>query len=95
MSTVLGYNLHIFARWILTFALGGMFVGIILNILLLPPRPPHKHKFAYLNFIWQWLLVPVVSLVLGSVSALDAQTRLVFGKYLEYQVTEKIVAKQK
>ena len=95
MSTVLGYNLHLFARWILTLALGGMFVGIILNIFLLPPRPPHRKKFAYFHFIWQWLLVPVVSLVLGSVSALDAQTRLMFGRYLEYQVTEKIVAKPK
>jgi len=95
MSTVLGYNLHIFARWILTFALGGMFIGIFLNILLLPPRPPHKSKWAYFNFIWQWLLVPVVSLVLGSVSALDAQTRLMFGRYLEYQVTEKAVVNPK
>ncbi len=93
MNTVLGYNLQYYARWILSLALIGTFIGIALNILLLPPRPPHKGKLAYFNFIWQWLLVPVVSLVLGSVSAFDAQTRLMFGKYLEYQVTEKIVAK--
>lgn len=94
-NTVLGYNLQYFARWILTAALLGLLVSITLNYLLLPPRPPHKNKWAYFNFLWQWFLTPIVSVFLGSVSAIDAQTRLMFGKYLEYQITEKAVAKTK
>jgi len=93
--TVLGYNLQLFARWILTGALLGLFVSIFLSYLLLPPRPPHRSKWFYLNFLWQWILTPVVSIFLGSVSAIDAQTRLIFGRYLEYQITEKAVARGK
>jgi len=49
--------------------------------------------------IWPWwrrrladlqmLLYPVVFLVLSALPALEAQTRLLFGAYLEYRVTEK------
>jgi hypothetical protein len=34
-------------------------------------------------------LIPVVGLVFSNLPALDAQTRLMAGKYLEYRVTEK------
>ena len=37
----------------------------------------------------QWLALPVVGLVFSNLPALDAQTRLMVGKYLEYRVTEK------
>lgn len=93
--TVLGYNLQFFARWILTGALVGLFISIFLSYMLLPPRPPHRPKWYYFNFLWQWILTPVVSIFLGSISAIDAQTRLMLGKYLEYQITEKAVARGK
>jgi hypothetical protein len=34
-------------------------------------------------------LIPVVGLVFSNLPALDAQTRLMAGRYLEYRVTEK------
>ncbi len=37
----------------------------------------------------QMLIYPVVFLVLSALPALEAQTRLLFGAYLEYRVTEK------
>jgi hypothetical protein len=37
----------------------------------------------------QWLLIPAVGLLLSNLPALDAQTRLMTGRYLEYRVTEK------
>ncbi len=88
-NTVIGYNFPSITRLILGMALVGLIVVIALSYLLLPPRPPHRPKAYYLNFLWQWLLVPVVSILISSVAAIDAQTRLMFGKYLEYQVTEK------
>ena len=36
----------------------------------------------------QWFL-PIVGLIFSNLPALDAQTRLMAGRYLEYRVTEK------
>ncbi len=37
----------------------------------------------------QLFLYPIVGLALSVIPALEAQTRLMFGAYLEYTVTEK------
>jgi hypothetical protein len=37
----------------------------------------------------QWLLLPMVAVIFTNLPALDAQTRLLTGRYLEYRVTEK------
>jgi uncharacterized protein YqcC (DUF446 family) len=37
----------------------------------------------------QWVCLPVVTVVFTNLPALDAQTRLLTGRYLEYRVTEK------
>jgi len=43
--------------------------------------------------IAQWLLLPFTTMGFSSFAAIDAQTRLMFGKYLEFYVTEKSVKK--
>jgi hypothetical protein len=42
-----------------------------------------------------WLFIPVVGLILTTLPALDAHTRLLLGKYLHYQVTEKLPAERR
>ena len=37
----------------------------------------------------QWIALPIVGLIFSNLPALDAQTRLMTGRYLEYRVTEK------
>jgi hypothetical protein len=40
----------------------------------------------------QWIYLPVTSIVFGSLAALNSQTRLMFGRYLDkFDVTEKAV----
>jgi hypothetical protein len=53
------------------------------------PKPPEwpwwRRRYAEL----QLFLYPIVGLALSVIPALEAQTRLMFGAYLEYTVTEK------
>jgi hypothetical protein len=37
----------------------------------------------------QWILLPLSTIILGAIPALDAQSRLMFGKYMGFWVTEK------
>ena len=40
-------------------------------------------------FLASWAWLPLVGFVLVALPAVDAHTRLLFGRYLQYQVTEK------
>jgi cellulose synthase/poly-beta-1,6-N-acetylglucosamine synthase-like glycosyltransferase len=56
-------------------------------------RPQHPEGEDALDVLIGWLsfaLLPVVGLVLCALPALDAHTRLLFGRRLEYRVTEKV-----
>lgn len=88
--TALGYNLSRASSLILTLCLVGL-LSVTVIYTLLDPHRKHKvlaflHPFTYL----QWLFLPVVGLVFGSLPGLESQTRLMLGKYLEYRVTEKV-----
>ncbi|MDQ2965968.1 MAG: hypothetical protein M3R57_08990, partial [Chloroflexota bacterium] len=54
-----------------------------------PPRPASWGVIRRSLSGFQWLLLPIVGLIFSNLPALDAQTRLMTGRYLEYRVTEK------
>lgn len=62
---------------------------IFMSKQFLPPRPKSVGRRFYIGYILQWLLLPIISAFLGSLPALDAQTRLMFGKYLAFNRTPK------
>lgn len=68
-------------------------LGVVLSatvaLTLLPPRPKHKKIHVAAVMVLQWLLVPITFTIFGALPAIDAQTRLMLGKYLGYNVTEK------
>ena len=66
-----------------------LILSIIISVEFLPERPSDVSRFVYIIFFLQWLLVPFISAILGSLPALDAQTRLAFGKYLYFYPTPK------
>lgn len=88
-ASVLSINLPIVSSWILTAAFLGLFATIYVHEKTVPPRPK---KWGIITRIWsyiQWLLVPVVLITISTIPAIDAQTSLMFGKYLEFRVTRK------
>lgn len=67
----------------------GLLTSLILGMILLPSRPAHVPKWKLLSMILQWVFLPVSMIVFGSIPALEAHTRLLFGKYLGFYVTQK------
>ncbi len=88
--TVLGHNLAQLSSGILTLAMGFLLVVLIIDWRTKPPRPK-EFKAWHLPFLYiQWLTLPIVSFFLSALPGLDAHTRLLLGKRLEYRVTEKV-----
>lgn len=88
-QTVLSFNLPRLTRVIMTVAMLGLVTSAVFSIIILPPRPPKYGKFRYLWMALQWLLFPITTIFLGSIPGLDAQTRLMLGKYMGFWVTPK------
>jgi len=87
--TILSYNLPRMTRFIMTLAMIGLVASAFYALQLLPPRPKKYSSKRYIWMILQWILVPLVMVVFGALPALISQTRLMFGKYMGFWVTEK------
>ncbi|TMD74217.1 MAG: hypothetical protein E6I81_01795 [Chloroflexi bacterium] len=57
---------------------------------ILPPKPASWPAWKKGAIYLQYFLYPIVGLVLSVLPAFEAHTRLLFGRYLEYRVTEKV-----
>jgi len=88
-STVLSYNLPHITKTIMLLAMVGLISSAIISLVMLPPRPPNFGRFRFVWMILQWLLFPINFILFGSIPALDAQTRLLFGKYMGFWITPK------
>ncbi|MDQ1284381.1 MAG: hypothetical protein QG620_729 [Patescibacteria group bacterium] len=90
-QSVLAHNLPFFTRYLMTLAMAGLIVSMSLSFLLMPPRPEKYSRWRNIYMLLQWVLVPVIAPLLGSLPAIDSQTRLMLGKYFgEFWVTEKM-----
>jgi hypothetical protein len=77
-------------QWLMRFAMIGAFLSAALALTLLPPRPAHvpRHQ-AIVVGVLQWLLLPITFVVFGAFPAIDAQTRMMLGKNLGFNVSPK------
>ena len=92
--SVLSFNLPILTSQIMTISMLGMLVSAVLSTMLLPPVPRSmKWYVRWLKkstvFI-QWIFLPITLILFGSLPSLDAQIRLMLGKYMGFWVTEKV-----
>lgn len=78
---------------IMTMAMIGLLIQATLGVTFLPPRPQGASRWRMLIMFFQWILLPVTMILFGSLPATEAQTRLMLGKYLGFNVTEKVRGK--
>ncbi len=88
--TALGYNLPRISGFVLTITTLFLIVLIIIDAKSRPKRPSSYPIAKTPLLIFQWILLPFISFFFSSLPALEAHTRLLLGKRLEYKVTEKI-----
>ena len=88
-SSILAYHLPVLARDLLSLTWIGIVLQAGIAMQLLPPRPARYGKTKMLEMIAMWLLMPISGILFGSFAAIDAETRLMLGKYLGFHVTAK------
>lgn len=91
---MVGYNLPNIVSWVETFAMVGLIATVLISFRMLPERPPRYRKGRNILMLLQWILMPITSILYQSLAAYYAQTRLMFGLYMEkFDVTKKIIKK--
>lgn len=88
-ESVVSHNLNIIASWILTAAFVGLFSTIYVNEKLAPKRPSSWSLWQKIWSYIQWIFIPIALVSILTIPALDAQTRLMLGKYMEFRTTNK------
>lgn len=90
-GTVLSYNLTFITKTLMTIAMTGLIFSAFVAITLLPPAPEEFHKkwWKWIPFWLQWVLVPFTLIIFGAIPGLEAQTRLMLGRYMGFWVTPK------
>ncbi|MEK7504292.1 MAG: glycosyltransferase family 2 protein [Patescibacteria group bacterium] len=88
--TSLGFALPKISSYILSVTVVFMIILIAVELKQRPPRPQDQPKWKTWTAPFEFLLMPIVGFFFGALPGLDAHTRLMLGKYLEYRVTEKV-----
>jgi hypothetical protein len=88
-QTMIGYNLPSVTAALFRASIVTMLICMLISLRLLPPRPDDVKAHKSIAMYTQWLMVPFVAAFMGSTPAIDAQTRLMLGRYMHFYVTEK------
>jgi hypothetical protein len=67
----------------------GMLVCMGISSSLMPKESIRYGALKRFGHLFEWLLIPVVVIALSAIPALDAQTRLMSGRYMEFRATDK------
>lgn len=86
-QSAIGHLLPSLCSYLLTASLMSMAVMIWVDVKLKPAGP--TRATTALKHLLEWLLMPAVGVGLSALPGLVSHTRLLTGRYLEYNVTEK------
>jgi len=88
--TTLGFMVPKLSSLVLTIALVFLVIMLIFDNIYKPKRPEKFPLWRAILMPFEFILMPVAGFFFNALPGLDAHTRLMLGKYLEYRVTEKV-----
>lgn len=88
--TALGYTVPKLSSFILTVSLVFLVVMIAIDNIYKPKRTEKFPLWRQLLTPLEFVLMPVAGFFFSALPGIDAHTRLMLGKYIEYRVTEKV-----
>ena len=86
---VLSNNLPATTKLLMTASMVGLIFSAVISSLLLPKRPVGYGFSKNIVMFLQWLILPFGIIIFGCLPGLEAQTRLMLGKYMGFWVTPK------
>lgn len=89
-KTALGHTVPKLSSYVLSSALVFLLVILILDRIYKPKRPKEFPLWRAILSPLEFFLMPVAGFLFSALPGLDAHTRLMLGKYIEYKVTEKV-----
>jgi hypothetical protein len=88
--TTLGFMLPRISSGILTISLLFLVIILIIEFRHRPSRPKEVPLWRALIAPLEFILMPISGFFFNALPGLDAHTRLMLGKYIEYRITEKV-----
>ena len=88
--TTLGFLVPKISSTILTIALVFLLLMIVVDSFYKPKRPATFPLWRALLTPFEFILMPVAGFFFSALPGIDAHTRLMLGKYIQYKVTEKV-----
>ena len=88
--TMIGKTLPQVTSLLLTIAMVSMVTIIVIDALNRPPHPKKRTLASYIFQPLEFLILPISGFFFNALPGIDAHTRLMLGKYIEYRVTEKV-----
>ncbi|PIP57988.1 hypothetical protein COX03_00070 [Candidatus Woesebacteria bacterium CG22_combo_CG10-13_8_21_14_all_39_10] len=89
-KTALGYTVPKLSSFVLSVALVFLLIMLLLDRIYKPKRPKEFPLWRAILSPLEYFLMPVAGFFFSALPGLDAHTRLMLGKYIEYKVTEKV-----
>ncbi len=85
----IGFHFHVMVGQFFIYSILIIFLSLSWSWAALPP-PPNKWPFVRkLGLMLEWILYPIVSIIFGSLPALESQFRMLRGEEMGFDITEK------
>lgn len=92
-QSYLANQLPYMVSWIQRVLMIGILISLFLSMRSLPPKPERYKRRRTVWMVLQWVYLPFTTIIYSSFAAINSQTRLMFGRYLGWVITEKAVKK--